>query len=150
MKSEEMNNFYYFDTSAFVKRYIQEAGSQAVRDLLKKGGQYFISKIAYAEVLMTFRRKKEEGMLSSGDFLKCIESFEKDWQAFNIIELSDEVLKTLRERVLKYHLRALDAVHLSSVLWLKKSISIIFACSDNTLKEKASAEGLSIWDPTSP
>lgn len=141
----------YLDANALVKRYVEEPGSQMVRNLLKKEKQlFFTCKTAYAEVLMTFRRKKEEGLFSDEDFYKCIDRFEQDWQALNIIELSDEILRVLKGKVLKYSLRAIDALHLSSALWLKESIgetNIVFICSDRRLKEKAELEGFSILDP---
>ena len=139
---------FYLDTSAFIKRYLEELGSQELRKFLKKKGYFFTSKIAYVEVLMTFRRKKTEGFLSDEDFLKLTNKFEKDWLVFNIIELSNEIIKTLKEKVFKHPLKALDAIHLSSALWLKdKFINVIFVCSDYHLKEKAKLEKLSIWDP---
>ncbi|RLG45060.1 MAG: hypothetical protein DRN92_07145 [Thermoproteota archaeon] len=137
---------YYLDTSVFLKRYIQEPGSEAIRDLLNRGGRFFTSKVAYVEVLMTFRRKRKEGKLSDEDISKCIEVFEKDWEAFNIIELSDEVLQVLKN--FKGYLRALDAIHLSSALWIRKYLNVVFVCSDHNLKKQAKLEGFHVWDPT--
>jgi len=137
---------YYLDTSAFLKRYIQEPGSEVIRDLLKRGGKFFTSKVAYVEVLMTFRRKQREGKLSDRDISRCIELFERDWKGFNVIELSNEVLQILKN--FENHLRALDAIHLSSALWVKKFLKIVFVCSDHNLKKQAMSEGFQVWDPT--
>jgi len=144
-----MSNFYYLDTSAFIKRYMEEMGSEAVRNLLKKKEQFFISKIAYVELLMTFSRKKNEGMISNEELIRWIDRFRKDWLALNIVELSNEILKTLEEKVSKYALKAPDAIHLSSALWLNNRLTnnVIFVCADNALKKKAALEGLNIWDP---
>lgn len=145
-----MDRFYYLDAGALVKRYVEEIGSQAVQELLRKESQFFISKVAYAEVFMSFRRKNEEGTLGGKEFSQCLNGFEADWEAFNIIEVSNEVLKTLRNRIFEHSLRALDALHLASALWLKEvsSITIVFVCSDHRLKERARLNELDIYDPT--
>lgn len=39
----------YFDTSALVKQYLQEAGSKTVLELLKTGEKVYTASLTYAE-----------------------------------------------------------------------------------------------------
>jgi len=144
-----MSKFYYLDSSALVKRYVEEPGSQGVRALVVKDGWFFISKVAYAEILMTLRRKSAEGTLTDDEFSKCLDALDKDWQAFYIVEFSDEVIKTLTEQVLEY-LRVLDAIHLASALWLREALApdMVFVCSDRKLKGKVRQHSFVSLDPT--
>jgi predicted nucleic acid-binding protein len=58
----------YFDTSALVKCYIAEVGSDWVRMLLEnQTSSVFTSLLTVIEAACTFARRQREGMLSSDD-----------------------------------------------------------------------------------
>lgn len=46
----------YFDSSALVKRYIEEDGSDKVNALLKEGSFAVVSMLAYPEILAAITR----------------------------------------------------------------------------------------------
>ena len=50
----------YFDSSALVKKYVQEAGSEKVFDLIARAGMPVTAKLAYPEILAGLGRKRRE------------------------------------------------------------------------------------------
>ena len=59
-------NYFYFDSSALVKRYAQEIGTELVVNLCQKEVAIFISDIALAELGAAFARKLREGEITEG------------------------------------------------------------------------------------
>jgi predicted nucleic acid-binding protein len=51
----------YYDTSALVKQYLQEAGSKLVLELLKSGEKVYTVSLTYAETHAAFSRRTREG-----------------------------------------------------------------------------------------
>lgn len=60
---------YYFDTSALVKNYHFETGTQEVQRILAEvGSEFVISRLAAVEMLSAFAGKVRTGDISSADF----------------------------------------------------------------------------------
>lgn len=136
----------YFDTSALVKAFVEEPGSDEVRNLLKGAEMPCASLIAYVEAVSALCRKRRERELSQSEFEEGCESFKRIWEGILIIELGHEIV-SLAERLLCTHpLKALDAVHLASALWIKGETGedVTFITSDKSLASAAREEGLDI------
>lgn len=133
----------YLDTSALIKRYIWESGSEIVRRAFKENGMVMTSKIAYAEAYAAFTRRMREGDLARIQYAQVCRLFEREWPAFLTIELHDEVLRLSRDLIKKYPLRGFDALHLASAksVWQHLREPMTFACADQCLLESAQAEG---------
>lgn len=140
---------FYFDASALVKAYKAEKGTAKVVQLLTSQEQFFSSRVCYAEVLFALRRAREALEISEQDFWRKVGEFESHWDTCDIVQLSDPVGRILKDSVLKYSLRALDAIHLASALWLKQffNLDVTFICADDRLLAAASEEQLSILNP---
>ena len=65
----------YLDTSALVKLYIDEDGSDIVNDRTDRATIVSTSRIAYAGALSAFVRCKDEKVLSKKNYDKCITCF---------------------------------------------------------------------------
>ena len=63
-----MMKIVYFDTSALVKRYYKELGSNYVKNIFATSSFIVTSKIAYPEVLSALARKKREKNISTKDY----------------------------------------------------------------------------------
>lgn len=140
----------YLDTSALVKRYYEEPGTKVVGQLFRDAPLIFTSKIAYAETISAFMRKKRESELSSNDYQKVLKDFKRDWEhLYIVIELSDAVVKGTEILIESYWLRGFDAIHLASAQIAQKEIGIDFAfcCADNSLLDAAKKEGFEGIDP---
>lgn len=53
-----MNGTYFFDTSALVKRYYEESGTDAVDSIIDDGGAIVITSLSVIEAVSAFRRKQ--------------------------------------------------------------------------------------------
>jgi len=107
--------FAYFDTSAWLKLYVREEGSDAARALAKRY-RLFSSAILLTEAFSALRRKKEAREISDAALRKLVRTMEEDSSAIEIVNLSGEVLAKSQEVVLATPARTLDAIHIASAL----------------------------------
>jgi predicted nucleic acid-binding protein len=134
----------YFDTSALVKQYIQEAGSKAVLELLKTGEKVYTASLTYAETHAAFSRRNREGRLTRAITRRLALQFDRDWDSYDIVNLSENVLRLARQVIYRYPVRSADAVHLASTLLLARATPTprwAFVCADSRLCNAAEAEG---------
>jgi len=146
----------YIDSSAFVKYYSVEKGSDKVNSIIdkaKEGKEKLISSILLiGEVVSAFdkmfRQKlitKEEFMISVKDFINDInELTEKNAIILEDIDSMDMTFAV--DYIVNHHLTVNDALHLYSALVNKKKIEK-FVSSDKNLNNAAKKEGLSVFDP---
>ena len=81
----------YLDTSALVKLYVKESGSQAVRALLERARVISTSRVAYVEMRANLARKLRQGEVSEEECRYVLSDFEKDWKNYFVIEVSEGV-----------------------------------------------------------
>jgi len=112
----------YLDTSALIKRFVVERGSELVQKLVTREGPIATAKIAYAEVYAGLNRKRREGHPSARDYRLVRHRFEYDWQAYVRVDLRDEMLPLCRDLAERHPLRGFDAVHLASALGLQRDV----------------------------
>jgi len=62
----------YLDTSALVKLYIDEPGSEEVREKVKAARIVSTSRVAYVEARAGIARKFREGELSKGEYKRVL------------------------------------------------------------------------------
>ena len=134
----------YLDTSALIKRFVNEKGSPLVHSLVQRREPVATAKIAYAEIFAGLARKLREGHLSETLHALACRQFERDWQAYLRVELQDDVLFLARDLIQRHPLKGFDAVHLASALSLRSALGeeITFAAADKRLLRAAGAEKL--------
>jgi predicted nucleic acid-binding protein len=136
----------YLDTSALVKLYIEEAGSQEVKAMAKRARIVSSSRVAYVEARAGIARKHREAELSKEEYAQLIKDLKQDWDNYFIVEVSESVAKLGGELTSKHPLRGFDAIHLASALLLRNRtrLEVSFSCFDERLKAAAQAEGLTV------
>lgn len=139
----------YLDTSALVKKYVIEAGTDKVRDLLRIESRIITSMLAYAEVCAAFSRKRREGNIEEKHYRRIWKSFLSDWETFTIVEIREELFPHIRRLTEDYPLRGADAIHLASAIWVGEAINhpLTFIAADNHLITTAKKEGLQVINP---
>ena len=133
----------YFDTSAIVKRYVQEPGSEAVLRLWNESDRIATSRVGYAEATAAFRRKQREEPDSSELIENALMVFKQEWTGVLVVEVSS-ALEAIVDRLLaKYSLRGFDAIHLSSALLIAGRLreEVVFCCWDDKLCQAARMAG---------
>ena len=146
-------NIWFLDTSAVVKRYVDEAGSAWIHGITASE-MIIVSRITWVEVLSAFSRLKREGKIDPGDILTAIQVFQYDWETlYRIVEIDLSVIGNAGQLVQKYPLRAYDSVQLASALGLYIFFSqadpkmFTFVSADNRLINAARAEGMPTDNP---
>jgi predicted nucleic acid-binding protein len=141
----------YLDSSALVKRYLKEDGTDVVRSIIAEARVVATSKLAYPEILSAFMRKHRTGEIERKPLEAIIGQFETDWDKLFVVEFHDELLKTVKVLIEKYPLKGADTIHLSSALWLQQEtkMKLTFVASDVVLLDAAQAENLKAINPLS-
>jgi uncharacterized protein len=111
----------FFDASAIVKRYVDEAGSARVRTLLAHGDA-IVSRLTEVEVGSSINRRTREGALSAGQRDRILDAFTGDMTAWQIVEITPEVTSTALGLMKSHPLRAADAVQLASALVVAENL----------------------------
>jgi predicted nucleic acid-binding protein len=139
----------YLDTSALVKKYVMETGTDRVRALIKDEKGIITSKLTYAEICASFARKYREGGIEKRYYQKALMSFMNDWESLILVEVREELFPLIRKLTEAYPLRGADAIHLSSAIWIGEMIGekLTFVASDTNLLNTAIREGLKMINP---
>ena len=134
----------YLDASAIVKLFFEEPGSQVVEESVARAERNGTSMISYVEVRAALARREREGSFLSGTYLVAVSEFERGWPDYRIVELEAPIARMAGDLAQTRALRALDALHLASALFLKDSgvASLSFLSADRRLRAAAQAEGL--------
>lgn len=135
----------YLDTSALVKLYVEEAGSQEVKRAVDEYRIVSTSRVAYVEARAGISRQYREGNLTNEERQQVVADLIRDWNNYFIVEVSESVAEVAGTLTEKHPLRGFDAIHLASALVLRDRtrLDVSFFCFDERLQAAAQAEGLS-------
>jgi len=146
----------YFDTSALLKRYVTETGSEWVKNLLSVDDAplVFTSHLTVVEATCAFARRVREGNLSSQALDNLLRLFEYDVAyRYHILDLGPLTIESARDLALQQPLRAYDAVHLATA-WLANQELVrtdkpplTFFSADSRLVNIAQSTGLLTANP---
>ena len=106
----------YLDTSAIVKLYLEEPGSDVVRRGLAESEVVATCRIAYAESAAAFATAARMGRVSEAAHEAAMVDLCSDWASFSVIDIVQPVVELAAHLAVRYALRGYDAVHLASAL----------------------------------
>lgn len=137
----------FADTSALIKLYIDERGSETMAELV--GSRTLcVSDLAYAEAHAAFARRRRDGVDDEATYARLVERFDAEWRGLVHVTLQVDVLEAIPPLCKRHPLRVGDAIQLASALKLARvGHSPTFACNDARLLAAAAAEGLEVVDP---
>mgnify|MGYP001582306992 CR=1 FL=1 len=136
----------FFDTSALIKRYIDEDGSDAVEEILGEQDEIIVSPITKIECFSVIKRLLLEKAIIKKNYDLLSKEIAYDFKFFSIIDFSDILEKQALKLVDRYQLKPLDSIQLASCLLAKKEISYMVACDDKLIYS-SKKEGLRIINP---
>jgi uncharacterized protein len=148
---------YFLDSSALIKRYVQEHGSRWVRDLvsLEIGHTVLLARATMVEVDSALARRAREGTVPASDCAAAANAFTAHSLAeYEFVELDYRVIRRARQLLEGHLLRALDAIQIASALVANDVLvatslpPLVLLSSDDRMNEAALAEGLAIDNPT--
>ncbi len=141
----------YVDTSALVKRYIAETGSEETVALINKAsviGAVVVTQVEMAAALAKATRlgwvERSEAQLAWQDFLG-------HWPAFVRLSVTSAVLALASHLVWQYGLRGCDALHLAAASSWQDALgeTVTLATFNHELWESARKAGMAVW-PENP
>ena len=146
---------YFFDSSALVKAYIAEAGTDWVRTILDDPQHRIsISALAEVEVISAITRRFNEGDLTQGQLDQACDELGQDCAAYFLVDITGQVLEAAVGNARSHSLRAYDAVQLASAIAVKTAlvtqgaaIDFTLVSADTALNDAARREGLQVEDP---
>ncbi|MCH9698673.1 MAG: type II toxin-antitoxin system VapC family toxin [Gammaproteobacteria bacterium] len=136
----------FFDTSAFIKRYVDEKGSQKVQALLTDADEVGLSVLILPESLSTLTRLLREKRISQKNYLDLKKAIVTDVSQIDLCGMTTAVIEQTVVCLERNPLRAMDAIHLGSALVYQPDI---FVSADHRQISAAKQEGLSVADVSS-
>lgn len=138
----------YFDTSAIVKFYINETGSDVLREIFDKSEIFVTSEIAYIETVSAFIRINNERLISDIDLKNLLSDFKNNWNDFFTLKTDFNIIQKAGLLIEKYKLRSYDSLHLASAMIFRERInkSVNFYSWDKNLNNAALNENFQILD----
>ena len=134
----------YFDTSALVKRYVQEPGRREVLQLLRRY-DFVASAVLPVELGGALRRRVAEGTLDASRLPGILTRVAADRAYWTLVAVGTDVLTAAETLVTKHPLRALDAIHVASARLFADRVTtpaLLFVSADKRQTEAAAAIGL--------
>ncbi|MBI2909338.1 MAG: type II toxin-antitoxin system VapC family toxin [Chloroflexi bacterium] len=144
---------YYLETSALLKRYRTEQGTEIINSLFKNRRPTDVLLTSYftaLEIEVVATRGLKGRILTPEAYRVLLAYFTGDLsQSLMLQPVSDVTLADSITLVKRYGLRAGDAIHLSAALLSGQAASagIIFVTSDIELSRAAQGEGFDLFDP---
>ena len=131
----------FFDTSAFVKRYIEEPGADKVIENCGNAENLVLSILCLPEIISTLNRLVREDKLSRSDYKKTRDLILKEIEDVEICYITPEVVARTIDCLENNPVRAMDALHLGCALVVEPDL---FVSSDHRQIEAAEKEGLKV------
>jgi len=104
------------DSSAFAKRYVLEAGSAIVDQLLQGASQLGLCTILVPEIISGLNRRLREGHLSRGEYREAKGQLLDDVRDSVLLQPTPAVISRSVRLLEANVLRAMDALHIASAL----------------------------------
>jgi len=138
----------FFDTSALVKYFHREDGSDRVESLIDDAANaVWISDLARIEALSAFHRRFRMGEIDASNLERAVSGFEQELARFNVQPLNGMVLteaaSLIKSYSKKYSRRTLDAIQLA-VFVLLQDDNWHFVLADDGLYQVLMAGGFPV------
>jgi predicted nucleic acid-binding protein len=135
----------YLDASALVKLYVDEMESQAIAEGVERADAVITVRVTYAEARAALARHRREGGLTAPGLRRVVRQLDGDCGTYNVVEVSDALVRRAGALAERHALRGCDAVQLAAALEVRDvGADLQFACCDDRLARAAAHERLSL------
>ena len=147
---------FFFDSSARVKYYVNEVGSNWVESLLDATppNEITIAQITGVEIAAALARRVSTEMASAPDAAAAIQLFRGDFQAkFDVLPVNAQRIEEAMNLAELHRLRGYDAMHWAFAVAFEAQLTargigpLTLISADVELNQAAQAEGLLTDDP---
>lgn len=142
----------YLDTSALVKKYVDESGSSDVQKLIKSADHSGTSWITRTEMAAALSRAVRMKLFSASEAEVAWNKFLDEWSALSRLKVSGQIIDHAASLAWAYPLRGYDAVHLASAMLWQETLEapITMATFDRELWAAGKKAGLKVWPEELP
>lgn len=136
----------YCDSSALVKLYVDEPGSEEVQAAVHASEAVATCRISWAEIHAALSRRARDAPADAGTVQQAKQAFANDWPRLILIEVSQSVVERAGEYADTFALRGYDSVQLAAAMVASETAGVMlgFACFDVRLNRAAKVLGLEI------
>jgi predicted nucleic acid-binding protein len=143
---------YYLDTSALVKLYVREPGTEQMLRLADPAGGHALALLGLTRVEFrsAVRQRERAGDVAHDIADNLIDSMDEHLANFFLVQpLTDLVIEEAAALLDRHALKAYDAVQLAGCIMLRARLGrhATFVCSDSQLVRAAEDEGMIVLDP---
>jgi len=149
---------FFVDSSALVKRYVQEVGTPWVRDVTRQSPStsICIARITAVEVTSAVARRRKGRTLTPAKASSILHRFRRHLAGrYTVVEITPALFDAAMLLANAHALRAYDAVQLAAALEIRQQRQkagfgpVALISADQALNTAAIAEGLTVDDPNS-
>ena len=147
---------YFLDSTALIKRYVQERGTAWIRASIDPaaGHQIFAARLALVEVAATLARQALSGNLTAAEAALGTHQLRHCFaHEFRVVEITPVLASHALNHIQTHALRGSDALHLAAAIELQRRrtavglASLTLISADAELNQAARAEALLVEDP---
>ena len=134
----------FCDTSALVKLYIVETGSEELKARLPEVEAVAVCRIAWAEAFAALSRRARETPEDAMVIEQAKATLAADWPHFVVLDIDQNLVERAGEYADTFALRAYDSIQLAAAFEAGRvsRSPIFFACFDMRLNKAAKLLGM--------
>ncbi len=134
----------FCDTSALLKLYIVEAGSDALKVLVQEAEAVAVCRIAWAEAYAALSRRAREVPEDASLIEQAKAAIAADWPHFVVLEIDQPLVELAGEYADTFALRGYDSIQLAAAFEAGRisQTPLFFACYDMRLNKAAKLLGM--------
>lgn len=134
----------YLDTSALIKRYINESGTEDVRAWIRAADGLSTGLMTRAETAAGLTRLKRRGIITQEKYSLALEQFRHEWTSFHRLAITEETVARADFLACQHNLRGYDAVHLAAALLWQEALMlpVTLATYDQELANAGKSSGM--------
>ena len=106
----------FFDSSAFAKRYVEEAGSHVVDSLCQEATEVALCVLCLPEIISALNRRVREGLLTDREYMESKQYLSQDIRDAVIVNLVLQVVSTCTKILEASPVRVADALQIACAL----------------------------------
>ncbi len=136
----------YLDTSALIKRYINEAGSDLVNDLFAEARGIATGVISRVETAAAFAKAARIGILDREHAWQALQDFRAEWPDYIRLPVSEATVVKGDQLAWELNLRGYDSVHLAVASTWEETLreEVVLVTFDQQLWQAAQQVGLKV------
>ncbi len=147
---------YFLDSSALLKRYVTEVGTNWIRSITGyvSGNIIFVAQVTQVEITSGAMRRKRDGTISAQTAHATRLLVDRHCsREYKVVGLTTHIVQRAEDLIERHPLRAYDSIQLASAIEINGRLvtgglsPVIFVSADLRLLMAALAEGLVTDDP---